>query len=162
MRLRNALFSLMLAVAPAALAADAAPAPDFNLPGRDGPVKLAELKGKVVYVDFWASWCGPCRRSFPWMNEVQRQYGKQGLEIVAINLDQEPELAARFIETTQPKFTIAFDAEGKVAERYGVQGMPSSYVIDREGRLHTRHVGFRDKDRSELERTLRALLEARS
>jgi thiol-disulfide isomerase/thioredoxin len=156
MHIRTALLSLMLLVAPVVGADEAAP--DFTLPGQSGPVTLADLRGKVVYLDFWASWCGPCRQSFPWMNEVQRRYGDQGLAIVAVNLDQEPELAARFIDHTKPEFTIAYDAEGAVAERYQVQGMPSSYVIDREGRLHARHVGFRDKDRAALERTLRDLL----
>lgn len=150
--------SLLLALVFAPLIALAEPAPDFTLPGKEGPVKLSALRGKVVYLDFWASWCGPCRQSFPWMNELQRLYGGQGFTVVAVNLDKERELAARFIEGTKPTFTIAYDAEGSVAESYRVQGMPSSYLIDVNGEIRSRHVGFREKDREDLEYQIRSLI----
>jgi cytochrome c biogenesis protein CcmG, thiol:disulfide interchange protein DsbE len=133
-------------------------AADFTLDGIDGQVELAKFKGQVVYLDFWASWCTPCRASFPWMNEMQRRYGKQGLKIVAVNLDSEKEMAREFISATHPNFTIAFDPDGTVAEQYNVMGMPSSYLIDRKGRLHSTHVGFRAKDRAALEKSLVEML----
>ncbi len=133
-------------------------AADFTLEGVDGQVELSKLKGQVVYLDFWASWCTPCRASFPWMNEMQSRYAKQGLRIVAVNLDSEKDKAREFISTTHPNFTIAFDPKGIVAEQYNVLGMPSSYLIDREGKLHSSHIGFREKDRAALEKSIVEML----
>lgn len=133
-------------------------APDFSLDGLDREVSLTDMRGKVVYLDFWASWCTPCRKSFPWMNKLQEQYGPQGLEIIAINLDKKRQDSQAFIADTQPLFTIAFDPEGNTAEQYEVQGMPSSYLIDRDGKLHHNHIGFRAKDKAALESQIEALL----
>ena len=134
-------------------------APDFRLEGLEGKVSLAEQKGKVVYLDFWASWCTPCRQSFPWMNELKQRYGDKGLKIIAINLDKSREESRPFLDATHPEFTIAFDPEGRIAETYQVMGMPSSYIIDRDGRLHHSHVGFRDKDKAALEQQIEGLLQ---
>jgi len=136
----------------------AEPAHDFTLPGEKGSVSLNQYKGQVVYLDFWASWCGPCRQSFPWMNEMQQRYGARGFKVIAVNLDKEQALREKFITTIPPKFTIAFDPEGTVAEQYGVQGMPSSYLIDRNGNIYAHHLGFREKDTAELEKTIQSLL----
>src|SRR2546427_1432439 len=106
-------------------------APPFALPTAAGDtVALAQLRGKVVYVDFWASWCGPCRRSFPWMNAMNRKYGAQGLAIVAINVDKKRADAERFLAQIPAEFTVVFDAPGAVPAAYAVKGMPSSYLID--------------------------------
>ncbi len=150
-----AVFVLLL-TAPLTHALDAAP--DFNLAGIDAQVNLAEQKGKVVYLDFWASWCVPCRKSFPWMNQLQEHYGPQGLEIIAINLDKEREQTDAFLAATAPTFTIAFDPLGQSAENYQVMGMPSSYLIDRNGMLHHSHIGFRDKDKRTLQSQIEELL----
>ncbi len=135
------------------------PAPGFSLEGIAQQVKLEEYRGKVVYLDFWASWCTPCRKSFPWMNEIKQRYADQGLEIIAINLDKERKDSEAFLAATQPSFTIAFDPEGTTAVRYQVMGMPSSYLIDRNGQLHNSHIGFRDKDKAALEQQLKGLLQ---
>src|SRR5438552_16018809 len=88
-------------------------APPFALPTAAGDtVSLERLRGKVVYVDFWASWCGPCRRSFPWMNEMQRRYGSHGLSIVAINVDKKRADASRFLTETPAEFTVVYDSPG--------------------------------------------------
>lgn len=121
-------------------------------------INFDELKGKVVYVDFWASWCGPCRASFPWMNDMHKRYATQGLEIIAVNLDQEPELAAEFIQELNPAFRIEYDPKGKLAEEFGVDTMPTSFVIDRSGKARSRHKGFHDGKRSSYEKELRQLL----
>ncbi|MCW8919535.1 MAG: TlpA family protein disulfide reductase [Gammaproteobacteria bacterium] len=133
-------------------------APDFSLAGFDGPITLSAHRGKVVYLDFWASWCAPCRRSFPWMNQLQERYGDKGLAIIAVNLDKQRELTNDFLSATRPTFTIAFDPEGSSAEAYQVMGMPSSYLIDRNGKLHTRHLGFREQDKAALEQQIEGLL----
>jgi cytochrome c biogenesis protein CcmG/thiol:disulfide interchange protein DsbE len=129
----------------------AAPAPEFNLPGLKDNVSLAALKGKVVYVDFWASWCGPCKQSFPFMNELQSKYRAQGLEVVAVNLDAKRDEADKFLAEVPARFTVAFDAKGESAKRFELKGMPSSYLIGRDGRVVAVHKGFKDEDRKDLE-----------
>lgn len=126
--------------------------------GSADAVDLAELKGKVVYLDFWASWCGPCRQSFPWMGELQRDLGKDGLVIVAVNLDQMRSDADKFLSEFKPPFRIAFDPKGGMAERFKVQGMPTSVLIGRDGKTRLVHQGFRTKDRESLEQQIRAAL----
>ncbi len=156
-RLQHLLLVCGLLFTPLTQAATSAAA-DFTLDGTNGKVELSKLKGQVVYLDFWASWCTPCRASFPWMNQMQQRYAKQGLKIVAVNLDSEKEMAQKFLNATHPNFTIAFDPEGTVAEQYEVMGMPSSYLIDRGGKLHSSHIGFRAKDRATLEQDIVKLL----
>ena len=137
---------------PGAWALDAgAPAPELNLPGRKEAVNLANLKGKVVYVDFWASWCGPCKHSFPFMNDLQAKYGAEGFEVLAVNLDAKREDADRFLAEVPAQFTLAFDAKGDSAKRYEVKSMPSSYLIGRDGTVVASHKGFKEVDRKDLE-----------
>lgn len=133
-------------------------APDFSLPTSNGYITLKSLKGRVVYVDFWASWCDPCRESFPWMNQMQERYAKQGLSIVAINLDKDRKLADQFLNEVPVNFKVAFDPEGKVATAYNVLGMPSSYLIDRGGNIHYVHVGFKAFSKADLEARIKSLL----
>ena len=121
-------------------------------------INWAQYKGKVVYIDFWASWCGPCRESFPWMNAMQEKYGKDGLVILAINVDSEPQKAAQFLSENLAKFTIKYDAKGKVAEQFGVQTMPSSFVLDRQGKPSAKHMGFHTESAAEYENELKGLL----
>jgi len=133
-------------------------APSFSMPSTKSTVSLAGLKGKVVYLDFWASWCSPCKKSFPWMKQMQEKYGDKGLVIVAANMDKERGKADEFIAKSKPNFMIAFDPEGEVAEKYQLVGMPSSYLIDRNGELKFSHAGFREEDMEKLETQIRNLL----
>ncbi|MGV7210116.1 choice-of-anchor D domain-containing protein [Oxalobacteraceae bacterium A2-2] len=134
------------------------PAPAFTLTGPDGTVKLDQYRGKLVYVDFWASWCGPCRQSFPWMNEMQARYGGQGLQIVGINVDAKAEDARNFLATVPARFAIAFDPAGSAPRAYGVKGMPSSVLIGPDGKVLYEHSGFRAADRETLEARIKAAL----
>ena len=145
--LRLALACLLLACATfaPAFAGDHASrhaAPSFKLPARTGSVSLDSLRGHVVYLDFWASWCGPCRASFPWMTGLDKKYGAKGLEIVAVNLDKDRALADAFLAEYPAPFTIAFDPKGSTAQAYGVSAMPSSFVIGKDGKILLRHAGF--------------------
>ena len=133
-------------------------APAIDLPGTDGNVQLEKYRGKVVYLDFWASWCEPCKKSFPWMRQMKANYADQGFEILAVNLDKDRKLADEFLKAVDVNFTVAFDKTGKTASRYKLKGMPSSYLIDRDGKVHASHVGFRDKDKSDLEQAIKSLL----
>lgn len=152
--------ALLLALSGAsALALDkGATAPPLDLPGRDGPVQLAKFQGKVVYVDFWASWCGPCRQSFPWMNEMQARYGAQGLQIVGVNLDAKNDDARAFLAATPARFLVAFDPAGATPRAYGIKGMPSSVLIGADGKVLFEHAGFTEADRAELEAAIKAAL----
>jgi len=158
--LSNSLFlSLLLFVI--SFSTSAAPAPPLSLNTDAGQVKLENYKGKVVYLDFWASWCVPCRKSFPWMNEMQARYGKSGLVILAVNLDKDKTNIGRFLKKYPANFTIAYDPEGKAAEKFKVMGMPSSNLIDRQGNIVKTHVGFRARDKKELEDQIRAALRSK-
>jgi cytochrome c biogenesis protein CcmG/thiol:disulfide interchange protein DsbE len=122
------------------------------------PLDLTGLRGRVVYIDFWASWCGPCRQSFPWMETMKSTYEAQGLEIVAVNLDTDRADADRFLNQFHPTFNVRFDPKGDLATFYRVQGMPSSVLIDRHGVARFTHVGFRPVDGAIYEAQLRQLL----
>ena len=137
-------------------------APAFALPTAQGEtVSLEKLRGRVVYVDFWASWCAPCRRSFPWMNEMQQRYGDRGVTIVAINVDKRREDADRFLRQYPASFAVVFDAAGATPGAYDVKAMPSSYVVDRDGRIAVIEHGYRDDRGSELEAKIRSIVDAR-
>jgi thiol-disulfide isomerase/thioredoxin len=115
---------------------------------------LSQFHGKVVVLDFWASWCGPCRRSFPWLNEMQDKYGRQGLVVIGVNLDANREDAAEFLEEFPADFRIHFDTEAALASEYGVEAMPSSFVIGRDGEVRASHRGFKVKLQDEYEAIL--------
>lgn len=135
-------------------------APDFELKGEGATqVRLSALKGKVVYLDFWASWCGPCRQSFPWMNDMQTKYGSRGLQVVGVNLDAKDSDARNFLAETNARFLLAFDNNGITPKQFGIKGMPTSYLIDREGRVVFEHVGFNLSKAPTLEKEIAKLLE---
>lgn len=110
-----------------------------------------EYAGKVVVLDFWASWCVPCRRSFPWLNSMHDKYAQQGLVIVGVNLDMEQGDAAKFLEEYPAAFDIVYDQNKELARQFDVVAMPSSYVIGRDGRIAARHMGFKVKKQDEYE-----------
>lgn len=122
------------------------------------PLDLDALRGEVVYLDFWASWCGPCRLSFPWMQQMQDTYAQQGLKVIAVDVDHDRRDAERFLAAFHPSFDVRFDPTGALAERFKVQGMPTGLVIDRRGVVRFTHIGFRPVDRTEFQSQLRQLL----
>jgi thiol-disulfide isomerase/thioredoxin len=121
-------------------------------------VDLARHRGHVVIVDFWASWCKPCRQSIPWLNSMRERYGASGLTIIGVNVDAERADADRFLRDVPTEFEIVFDPKGDIAKQFKVQGMPSSYVFDRTGKMVDTHLGFRDAKKDEREAALRNLL----
>jgi len=133
-------------------------APDIVLPGIDGNVRLDNLKGKVVYLDFWASWCQPCKNSFPWMHHMKEIYADQGFEIIAVNLDKDRKLANEFLKVVDVNFIVAFDESGASASEYKLKGMPGSYLIGRDGKVYASHIGFREKDKTPIEQAIKNLL----
>lgn len=126
-------------------------APSFTLRGVAGPVCLDSLRGRVVVVDFWASWCQPCRRSFPWLDGVQKRYRDRGVVVVAIDLDRTREAADAFLAEHPADVTVAFDPTGRVAEAWHVAGMPSTFLVGRDGALLHAHVGFDERKAADLD-----------
>ena len=124
-----------------------------------GDLNLEKHAGKVVLLDFWASWCVPCRRSFPWMNEMQEKYAQDGLVIIAVNVDREVENATAFLAEYPAKFEVIYDPDAALAKEYKIQVMPSSFVIGRDGATIDQHAGFKVKKQDEYEAVIRAALE---
>lgn len=153
------LFLLLLTLSSLAIAEKTAP--DFTLPvlpGK-GEINLAALEGKVVYLDFWATWCPPCRKSFPWMDAMQERYADDGLVVIAVSIDSRRELVERFMQIMEPGFIVAHDASGVVSNKYRVTAMPTSYLIDRDGNIVNRHIGFRESNTDRREREIEDLLD---
>ena len=149
---------LLGASTPAAAATVGALAPDVALAGDAAVRQLSAHRGKFVYLDFWASWCVPCKQSFPWMNEMQTRYGAQGLKVVAVNLDTKPDEARRFLAENPAQFDVAFDKAGDSAKAFAIKGMPSSVLIGPDGKVVLVHAGFRDGDKAALEQEIRKAL----
>ncbi|HEY5760489.1 MAG TPA: TlpA disulfide reductase family protein [Steroidobacter sp.] len=124
----------------------------------DDELDLARFRGKVVLVDFWASWCVPCRQSLPWLNEMQAKYRDRGLVVIGVNVDRERPAAERFLKDTPAHFDMVYDPDGSLAQRFQVPGMPSSYLIGRDGEIAGQHIGFRNNTRQEREAELQRLL----
>jgi thiol-disulfide isomerase/thioredoxin len=125
-----------------------------DIPG----LNLAAHRGKVVYIDFWASWCSPCVQSFPWMNAMQKKYHDSGLVVIGVNVDRRRESAEAFLSKTPAAFEIVYDPSGELASELDLGGMPCSFLVDRRGILRENHVGFRDGDAQHLEQSIQSLL----
>jgi cytochrome c biogenesis protein CcmG/thiol:disulfide interchange protein DsbE len=125
------------------------------------PIDLNEYRGRVVYLDFWASWCVPCLQSFPWMQSLKSTYERKGLTVIAVNLDRRRADAERFLAMRRTDIDVRFDPQGQIAEAYAVKGMPTSVIIDRHGVVRFTHVGFRPVDGSSYEAQLQQLLAER-
>jgi thiol-disulfide isomerase/thioredoxin len=119
---------------------------------------LSPHAGKVVLVDFWASWCEPCRRSFPWMNSMQQKYAQDGLVIVAVNVDNDLAAAQRFLDENPANFQVHYDDDKSLARRFEVVAMPSSFLLDGSGQLVSSHLGFKVLKQDEYEAAIRAAL----
>ena len=133
-------------------------APDFSLQGDKTAIKLSSYKGKVVYVDFWASWCKPCRKSFPFLNTIHERYKNKGLKVIGINLDSDKSDAKKFLSKYPANFSIAYDPEGKTPKQYRLSVMPTSYLIDRQGNLINIHKGFKEAQTQDIEQKIQQAL----
>ncbi|HXK22416.1 MAG TPA: TlpA disulfide reductase family protein [Myxococcota bacterium] len=151
----------LLALAISAGAVDVgAPAPNCALTSLDRGQRyeLSEFEGKVLWVDFWASWCGPCAESFAFLDSVDREFRAQGLQMVGINVDEQPQDAMSFLEKHPVSFTQTADASGRCPREFGVEGMPASYLVDRDGRIRHIYLGFRPGEASALRDRVKELL----
>jgi peroxiredoxin len=139
--------------------ASAAIAPSFSLPSRSGDtVSLAQLKGKVVMLNFWASWCGPCRQEMPLLEQMHKRYSSLGFTLVGVNVDANSRDAEEWLSKTPVSFPVLFDRESKVSKLYDVSAMPSTVFIDRQGNVRYLHRGYKAGDEGEYLNQIRALL----
>ncbi|WP_028866062.1 TlpA disulfide reductase family protein [Psychromonas aquimarina] len=123
---------------------------------------LKQYPNQVVYLDFWASWCVPCRKSFPWLNEMQAKYQEQGLVIIGINLDRDIKTAKRFVTAYPADFLLYSDPKAVFAREYKIAGMPSSFLISRDGRVIESHIGFKKSEQLLYEANIKKSLRRNS
>ena len=119
---------------------------------------MQSARGKVVLLDFWASWCAPCRKSFPWMNTLQKKYAAQGLTVIAVNLDMEKQLAAEFLQSHTSAVPHRVRPKGDLATKLNVSAMPTSFLLDRNGKIIKQHAGFREAQLAAREQEIEQLL----
>ena len=149
----------LISALPASAGAPAASAPDFSLPARaGGKVQLSELKGEVVMINFWASWCGPCRQEMPLLEQIQEKYQPLGFTLLGVNVEPDSAEAEKFLKNVQVSFPILFDRENSVSSRFGVEAMPSSVLIDREGNVRHVHRGYKPGDEAVYADLIRGLV----
>jgi thiol-disulfide isomerase/thioredoxin len=119
---------------------------------------LKQYEGKVIYLDFWASWCKPCQKSFPWMNDLQNKYPSDKFQVVTINVDQKNSDMVEFLKRVPAEFVIYHDPSGQIAEKFQLPAMPTSFIIDAHGKAIKKHVGFFSKNTPSIQAEIEALL----
>ena len=137
---------------------DPVPECPAELSDRSGKLNLEAFRGKVVLIDFWATWCPPCRKSMPFLNTLHEQRRSDGFEVVAINVDEKADDARRYLESFPVDYTIVYDSSGECPRIFDVAVMPSSYLIDRKGVVRLVHRGFRDDDKAAIAQRVDQLL----
>jgi peroxiredoxin len=159
MRNRFAAVVAALALTLPALADPTGPAPPFTLTAKGGQdVSLAQYKGQVVMINFWASWCGPCRQEMPLLESIYRKYNKMGFTMIGVNVEPDSKAADEWLKATPVSFPILYDRDSKVSKLYNVAGMPSTVIIDRSGNLRKLHRGYQPGDENEYLDSIRALI----
>jgi peroxiredoxin len=158
---RTLIPTLLLALlAGTATATGTAPAaPDFRLPARDGgEIHLSELKGQVVMINFWATWCGPCRQEMPLLQQIHARYEPLGFTMLGVNVEPDSAAAQNWLKGMSVSFPIVFDRKSEVSSSFGVEAMPSSILIDREGRIRHVHRGYKPGDEAVYADLVRGLV----
>ena len=137
------------------------PAPDWTLPAiqnAEGNLSMSDFRGKITYVDFWASWCGPCRLSLPALNSLNEQFANDPVQFLAISIDVVEEDAWDFLKRYSVDYPVVIDTEGDIARMFAVDGMPSGYLLDSEGRVREIHIGFKRGDELKLAESIKKML----
>ena len=143
-----------------AIAADATgPAAEFKLQSRSGPaVSLSSLKGQVVLINFWATWCGPCRKEMPFLEQIQKKYAPLGFTLVGVNVEEDSRLMDAFLNDVPVTFPILLDPANSVSKLYNVSAMPSTVIVDRKGNVRFIHQGYQTGDESKYQDMIRQLI----
>jgi len=135
----------------------------FSVPAHaEGELDLKQYAGRVVYLDFWASWCIPCEKSFPFMNRLKAKFEDQGLTVIAVSVDSSRAKAEQFLLRHPADFKVLWDGDGALSEHYQLQGLPNSFLIDRDGTLVGSHLGFKKQDAKALSAEIQSLLKNRA
>ena len=149
----------LLLLSQLAFAADSTPAPDFTLKSTGGNnLRLSEMRGQVVLVNFWASWCGPCRQEMPLLDELQSKYSKLGFTVLGVNVDKDPAKADKILKDIPVTFPVLYDSEGTVSKQYNVSAMPTTIIIDRDGNMRYSHKGFKPGYEEKYAANIKALI----
>jgi peroxiredoxin len=160
--MRHFLFALALLAATSGAQANITPqaaAPDFTLKSAEGRnLRLQEQRGQVVLVNFWASWCGPCRVEMPHLNKLYDKYRASGFTLLAVNIDDDPLHGAKTAERWGLKFPVLLDADKRVSKLYDLGSMPATVLIDRDGKVRFLHRGYRDGMELQYEQQIRQLV----
>ena len=144
---------------PVADAVAASPAPPFTLQATDGQqVSLAQFKGDVVMINFWASWCGPCRQEMPLLDSIYRKYKDMGFELIGVNVEPDSKAANAWLKATPVTYPVLYDPQSKVSELYQVQAMPTTVIIDRTGTVRFLHRGYLPGDENAYLNSIRSLI----
>jgi peroxiredoxin len=158
---RNSLaaFAAALLCALPVLADTGGPAPQFSLAAKGGSsVSLSQYKGQVVMINFWASWCGPCRQEMPLLESIYKKYNRLGFTMIGVNVEPDSKAADEWLKATPVSFPILYDTDSKVSKLYEVAGMPSTVIIDRQGNVRKLHRGYKPGDENEYLDSIRALI----
>ncbi|WP_196137437.1 TlpA disulfide reductase family protein [Aliikangiella sp. G2MR2-5] len=157
--IRSLVAILLIGGAGSVLAEKKIPAPDFTLKSRSGEnVRLSEMRGSVVLLNFWASWCGPCRQEMPILNDIHKKYEALGFTVLGINVDRKSEKAKEYLKGTPVDFPVLYDPESKVSELYSVSAMPSTAFIDRDGNVRFVHAGYKPGDEDKYKKMIKELM----
>jgi len=158
-RLGAGIVAALVMALPAVVAAPNGPAPAFTLASKGGrEVNLAQYKGQVVMINFWASWCGPCRQEMPLLEDIYKKYNKLGFTLLGVNVEPDSKAADDWLKQTPVSFPVLYDKDSKVSRLYDVSGMPSTVIIDRKGNLRYLHHGYKPGDEGEYLSSIRALI----
>jgi peroxiredoxin len=155
-----ALAAALLVSVPASSAGPASgPAPQFSMPARGGStLSLGQYKGQVVMLNFWASWCGPCRQEMPLLENIYKKYNKLGFTLIGVNVEPDSKAADEWLKQTPVSFPVIYDKDSQVSKLYDVAGMPSTVIIDRKGNIRVLHRGYKPGDENEYLDSIRTLV----
>ena len=158
-RIAAMMAAAVMVALPAAGAAPNGPAPQFTLSERGGnTLSLAQYKGQVVMLNFWASWCGPCKTEMPLLENIYRKYNKMGFTLIGVNVEPDSKDADAWLKQTPVSFPVIYDKDSKVSQLYEVSGMPSTVIIDRKGNIRVLHRGYKPGDENEYLDSIRTLV----
>jgi peroxiredoxin len=151
--------AVVLALPASGAGSASGPAPQFTLDARNGSkISLSQYKGQVVMLNFWASWCGPCRQEMPLLENIYKKYNKMGFTLIGVNVEPDSKAAEGFLKETPVSFPVIYDKDSTVSKAYDVSGMPSTVIIDRKGNIRVLHRGYKPGDENEYLDSIRSLV----